>query len=999
MEQIRRIMRPTDVPDQGLLCDLLWSDPDKDTTGWGENDRGVSFTFGTEVVGKFLSKHEFDLICRAHQVVEDGYEFFAKRQLVTLFSAPNYCGEFDNAGALMSVDETLMCSFQILKPADKRKLYSGLNMGRPNTPPRAQPKNKKNKDSNYSVKSKIMQPLHLAERDRAVKPGCTACQSAMASLKLAHFDSAFFGVNPKQADLMDPQQRMLLELTHEAIVDAGFNPEELRGSRTGVYLGVSCSETGEIWDANVDSIQGYVLTGCQRAMFANRVSYTFDFKGPSYVVDTACSSSTYALVHAAADIRAGKCDAAIVAGASLDLLPATSLSFHRLNMLSPEGRCAAFDAAGCGYVRSEAIVTVLLQRRRDCRRLYCTVRGAGTNSDGYKAQGITYPKGAIQRQLAQETFKEAHLRPQDVAYFEAHGTGTRAGDPEEVNAIAGLFCEGRTTPLLLGSVKSNMGHSEPASGLCSIAKVVVAMERGVIPGNLHYKTPAPEIPALSDGRIKVVDRNTPWQGGLVAVNSFGFGGANAHVILESQGGERPPPASYPAPRLVLASGRTEAAVVRLLKLAAAHPRDAELHALLDAVHARAIPRHTYRGYAVLNPKRNTPPVLEATEFFRSRSIYRNNLSKTLNTFNYPKLTIDEKIFCCHGGLSPDLQAMEQIRRIMRPTDVPDQGLLCDLLWSDPDKDTTGWGENDRGVSFTFGTEVVGKFLSKHEFDLICRAHQVVEDGYEFFAKRQLVTLFSAPNYCGEFDNAGALMSVDETLMCSFQILKPADKRKLYSGLNMGRPNTPPRAQPKNKKKQKAAGAYGHGPLVCQQYVQQESARPHAHRRPRALCVVEPHDEELFLLRERGDFLPRTLQHLQVSLLTIGQGVLRGSWGVIKRNWWRLRRSPRVADAPTTREFSATTEYILTLIVRADMSLANKKMASHCSHASVMAFDNLLSADPQAARFWLYTGQKKMILAADSVDVINRMDDLARRLGLKTTFVCDDRTDPVLTKIQ
>ncbi|KAI8442467.1 hypothetical protein MSG28_005966 [Choristoneura fumiferana] len=799
MEQIRRIMRPTDVPDQGLLCDLLWSDPDKDTTGWGENDRGVSFTFGTEVVGKFLSKHEFDLICRAHQVVEDGYEFFAKRQLVTLFSAPNYCGEFDNAGALMSVDETLMCSFQILKPADKRKLYSGLNMGRPNTPPRAQPKNKKNKDSNYSVKSKIMQPLHLAERDRAVKPGCTACQSAMASLKLAHFDSAFFGVNPKQADLMDPQQRMLLELTHEAIVDAGFNPEELRGSRTGVYLGVSCSETGEIWDANVDSIQGYVLTGCQRAMFANRVSYTFDFKGPSYVVDTACSSSTYALVHAAADIRAGKCDAAIVAGASLDLLPATSLSFHRLNMLSPEGRCAAFDAAGCGYVRSEAIVTVLLQRRRDCRRLYCTVRGAGTNSDGYKAQGITYPKGAIQRQLAQETFKEAHLRPQDVAYFEAHGTGTRAGDPEEVNAIAGLFCEGRTTPLLLGSVKSNMGHSEPASGLCSIAKVVVAMERGVIPGNLHYKTPAPEIPALSDGRIKVVDRNTPWQGGLVAVNSFGFGGANAHVILESQGGERPPPASYPAPRLVLASGRTEAAVVRLLKLAAAHPRDAELHALLDAVHARAIPRHTYRGYAVLNPKRNTPPVLEATEFFRSRSIYRNNLSKTLNTFNYPKLTIDEKIFCCHGGLSPDLQAMEQIRRIMRPTDVPDQGLLCDLLWSDPDKDTTGWGENDRGVSFTFGTEVVGKFLSKHEFDLICRAHQVVEDGYEFFAKRQLVTLFSAPNYCGEFDNAGALMSVDETLMCSFQILKPADKRKLYSGLNMGRPNTPPRAQPKNKK--------------------------------------------------------------------------------------------------------------------------------------------------------------------------------------------------------
>ncbi|BES91842.1 unnamed protein product [Nesidiocoris tenuis] len=134
--------------------------------------------------------------------------------------------------------------------------------------------------------------------------------------------------------------------------------------------------------------------------------------------------------------------------------------------------------------------------------------------------------------------------------------------------------------------------------------------------------------------------------------------------------------------------------------------------------------------------------------------------------------VDEKIFCCHGGLSPDLQSMEQIRRIQRPTDVPDQGILCDLLWSDPDKDNPGWGENDRGVSFTFGKDVIARFLKKHEFDLICRAHQVVEDGYEFFADRTVVTVFSAPNYCGEFDNAGAMMIVNENLMCSFQIIKP-----------------------------------------------------------------------------------------------------------------------------------------------------------------------------------------------------------------------------------
>ncbi|KAL9605813.1 MAG: hypothetical protein Q9179_000999 [Wetmoreana sp. 5 TL-2023] len=160
--------------------------------------------------------------------------------------------------------------------------------------------------------------------------------------------------------------------------------------------------------------------------------------------------------------------------------------------------------------------------------------------------------------------------------------------------------------------------------------------------------------------------------------------------------------------------------------------------------------------------------------------------------------IDEKIFTMHGGLSPDLNSMEQIRRVMRPTDIPDCGLLCDLLWSDPDKDITGWSENDRGVSFTFGPDVVSRFLQKHDMDLICRAHQVVEDGYEFFSKRQLVTLFSAPNYCGEFDNAGAMMSVDESLLCSFQILKPAEKKQkyVYGGMNTGRPVTPPRKQKK-----------------------------------------------------------------------------------------------------------------------------------------------------------------------------------------------------------
>merc|ERR1712037_50385 len=165
--------------------------------------------------------------------------------------------------------------------------------------------------------------------------------------------------------------------------------------------------------------------------------------------------------------------------------------------------------------------------------------------------------------------------------------------------------------------------------------------------------------------------------------------------------------------------------------------------------------------------------------------------------------VDEKIMGMHGGLSPELTNFEQVRRLVRPTDVPDTGLICDLLWADPDKDIAGWAENDRGVSFIFGPDVVTGFLQKQDMDLVCWAHQVVEDGYEFFAKRQLITIFSAPNYCGEFDNAGAMMTIDDTLMCSFKVLKPADKKKFpYGGMNSNRPVTPPRAATQQKAKKK-----------------------------------------------------------------------------------------------------------------------------------------------------------------------------------------------------
>ncbi|XP_063375221.1 fatty acid synthase-like [Cydia amplana] len=459
----------------------------------------------------------------------------------------------------------------------------------------------------------------VTDDDRRWTPGMHGLPSRLGKLKdLKHFDAAYFNLFDKQADVMDPGMRILLEVTHETIVDAGYNPIELRGTRTGVYVGVGRLETYEAWGALYNKSNGYTMTGGLGCMFSNRVAYSFDLKGPSLVIDVACSSSIFALAQAVNDIKVGRCDAAIVAGVNICLDPSTSLNFFNLNMLAKDGRCAAFDESGQGYVRSEAVVAVFLQRRSVARRVYCTVHAARVNNDGHKPQGITYPSGEMQRRIAKETYDETGLRPQDVAYFEAHGTGTKAGDPQELNAIVEQFCKNRESPLPMGSVKSNMGHAEWASGLCSIAKVVIAMERGEIPGNLHYENPNTDIPALSDGRIQVVDRNTSWQGGVVSVNSSGFGGANAHVILEGGRGDRPLPTHYAAPRLILASGRTDDAVEKLLKLATENPQDGELHALIDAVHAHAIPNHPRRGYAILSA---AAPVIEVLDSAEQRPIW------------------------------------------------------------------------------------------------------------------------------------------------------------------------------------------------------------------------------------------------------------------------------------------------------------------------------------------------------------------------------------------
>ncbi|KAH7948759.1 hypothetical protein HPB49_002004 [Dermacentor silvarum] len=421
---------------------------------------------------------------------------------------------------------------------------------------------------------------------------------------LSQFDAQFFGVHPKQAHVMDPQLRLFLETSYEAIVDAGYDPATLRGRKVGVFIGSSESETDEAFNVDTDKIDGYALVGCCRAMFSNRISYSLDLHGPSFTVDTACSSTMTALNQAMLALRSGQCEAAIVGGSTLTLKPTTSLNFFRLGMLSPDGKCKAFDSDGKGYVRSETVGVFFLQRVSEARRIYAKLIHVKSNADGYKTEGITFPSGKVQEQLLREVYTEAKVDPHKVGYVEAHGTGTKVGDPQELGAISNVFCgPGREKPLKIGSVKSNMGHSEGASGVCSMAKVILAMETGTIAGNLHFKEANPNIPSLHDGTIEVVNKASPFPGGLVGINSFGFGGANVHTILEAN--PAPHVDSLPRekpelPRLVLMAGRNKDSLASTLdRVEAEGPYPDSAYALLNKVGQPSVNQFPYRGFAVL----------------------------------------------------------------------------------------------------------------------------------------------------------------------------------------------------------------------------------------------------------------------------------------------------------------------------------------------------------------------------------------------------------------
>jgi acyl transferase domain-containing protein/acyl carrier protein len=369
---------------------------------------------------------------------------------------------------------------------------------------------------------------------------------------IAEFDSEFFEIPAGEADKMDPQQRLLLEVTSEALDHAGIPADSLAETRTGVFAGACSAEYWQIATADLPAVDAWSGTGGALSIIANRVSYFFDFRGPSVTVDTACSSSLVAVHMACQSLRSGESDTALAAGVNVVLTPAPTRGFDVAEVLSRSGGCYAFDAAADGFVRSEGAGVVVLKRLndavRDGDRVLAVIRGSAVNQDG-RSNGLMAPNPAAQMAVLRAAYADAGVDVREVDYVEAHGTGTLLGDPIEARALGTVLGKGRPAqePLLIGSVKSNLGHLEAAAGIAGLAKAVLAVGRGVIPPNRRYKTPNPHIP-FDKLRLKVAAEPTQWptresaepQRRIAGVSSFGFGGTNAHVVIEG------PPASTPA---------------------------------------------------------------------------------------------------------------------------------------------------------------------------------------------------------------------------------------------------------------------------------------------------------------------------------------------------------------------------------------------------------------------------------------------------------------------
>ena len=371
-------------------------------------------------------------------------------------------------------------------------------------------------------------------------PGTSFTFAAGSIGDIAQFDADFFGISPREAALMDPQQRLLLEMSWEAAENSGIKPSSLRGSQCGVFIGMATTDYASCLADDLSAIDSQTATGTASSIAANRISYTLDLRGPSMVIDTACSSSMVAFHQACNSIRSGECSQALVGGISLHIHPYGFIIFSKASMLSPQGRCNPFDASGDGYVRSEGGGIFFLkdydQAIADGNSIIAVVANSANNTDGHKSS-LTIPSYQAQAELLHRVYQQAGIDPDSIDYIEAHGTGTAVGDPIETRAIGVSLGTQRSksNPLPIGSVKSNLGHLEAASAIAGLAKAVYCIQHRIVPATIGIKKLNPNI-QFDAWNIEVVTQQRPLKatGKLtIGVNSFGFGGANAHVILES----------------------------------------------------------------------------------------------------------------------------------------------------------------------------------------------------------------------------------------------------------------------------------------------------------------------------------------------------------------------------------------------------------------------------------------------------------------------------------